>query len=68
MRSAGSFTLKKDAIANDDVKTEVTAVAGQNAAGEDLLNFKDGKVTLAKQAAKGETDKEAMVEQSTGTE
>ncbi|WP_025843644.1 toxin Cry1Ac domain D-VI-related protein [Brevibacillus agri] len=59
--TATVVALKKDAIANDDVKVEVTAVAGQNAAGEDLLNLKDGKVTLAKQAAKGETDKEATV-------
>lgn len=59
--TATVVALKKDAIANDAVKVEVTAVAGQNAAGEDLLNLKNGKVTLAKQAAKGETDKEATV-------
>ncbi|MED1822476.1 toxin Cry1Ac domain D-VI-related protein [Brevibacillus agri] len=59
--TATVVALKKDAIANEDVKVEVTAVAGKNTAGEDLLNLKDGKVTLAKQAAKGETAKEATV-------
>ncbi|NNV01317.1 Ig-like domain-containing protein [Brevibacillus sp. MCWH] len=60
--TADVVKLKNGETANDDVTVKVTAVSGQNDAGEDLLAVDaDGKVTLAKQVGSSENNNTATV-------